>query len=76
MSPSLALLGDIGSDHDGSPPTPAITASPAVFLHGNPVALPSNSDQHVCVKGVDHGACSGIVTGARYSAGSGTVSAQ
>ncbi len=38
MCPSIALLGDIGTDHDGFPPTPVIAASPDVFLDGKPVA--------------------------------------
>ncbi|WP_425278917.1 type VI secretion system PAAR protein [Aeromonas enteropelogenes] len=38
MCPSIALLGDISTDHDGSPPTPVIAASPNVFLDGKPVA--------------------------------------
>ncbi len=38
MCPAIALLGDIGTDHDGFPPTPVIAASPDVFLDGKPVA--------------------------------------
>nr|WP_252347669.1 hypothetical protein [Aeromonas hydrophila] len=38
MYPSIALLGDLGTDHDGFPPTPVIAASPDVFLDGKPVA--------------------------------------
>jgi len=38
MCPSIALLGDIGTEHDGFPPTPVIAASPDVFLDGKPVA--------------------------------------
>ena len=32
MCPAIALLGEIGTDHDGFPPTPVIAASPDVFL--------------------------------------------
>jgi uncharacterized Zn-binding protein involved in type VI secretion len=42
MSPSIALLGDIGTDHDGFPPIPVIAASPDVFLDGTPVARKSD----------------------------------
>jgi uncharacterized Zn-binding protein involved in type VI secretion len=42
MCPSIALLGDIGTDHDGFPPTPVIAASPDVFLDGKPVARKSD----------------------------------
>ena len=38
MCPSIALLGDIGTDHDGFHPSPVIAASPDVFLDGKPVA--------------------------------------
>lgn len=36
--PKGALLGDIGSDHDGFPPTPIIAGSPTVKIDGKPVA--------------------------------------
>ena len=38
MCPSIALLGDIGTDHEGFHPSPVIAASPDVFLDGKPVA--------------------------------------
>lgn len=38
MSSAIALLGDLGSDHDGFPPTPITAGSPDVFLDGKPVA--------------------------------------
>ena len=37
MSPAIVLLGDMGSDHDGFPPTPVIAASPDVLIDGKPV---------------------------------------
>ncbi len=37
MCPSLILLGDIGTSHDGFPPTSVIVASPDVFLDGKSV---------------------------------------
>ncbi|WP_429123580.1 type VI secretion system PAAR protein [Aeromonas veronii] len=43
MCPSIALLGDIGTGHDGFPPTPVIAASPDVFLDGKPVARQGDS---------------------------------
>ncbi|OEE75048.1 type VI secretion system PAAR protein [Vibrio genomosp. F6] len=36
--PKAALLGDIGIEHDGFPPTPIISASPDVMIDGKPVA--------------------------------------
>ena len=38
MCPTIALLGDIGTDHDGFHPSPVSAASPDVFLDGKPVA--------------------------------------
>nr|WP_317401343.1 hypothetical protein [Plesiomonas shigelloides] len=38
MCPSIVLLGDIGTDHDGFHPSPVIVASPDVFLDNKPVA--------------------------------------
>ena len=38
MCPSIVLLGDIGTDHDGFHPSPVIAASPDVFLDNKPVA--------------------------------------
>ena len=37
MSPAIVLLGDMGSDHDGFPPTSVIAASPDVLIDGKPV---------------------------------------
>lgn len=37
MCPTIVLLGDIGTDHEGFPPSPVIAASPDVFLDGKPV---------------------------------------
>ncbi len=36
--PKAALLGDIGTEHGGFPPTPIISASPDVMIDGKPVA--------------------------------------
>lgn len=38
MSSAIALLGDLGSDHDGFAPTSIIGGSPDVLLDGKPVA--------------------------------------
>lgn len=34
----IVLLGDMGMDHEGFPPTPVISGSPNVFIDGKPVA--------------------------------------
>lgn len=34
----VVLLGDLGTDHEGFPPTPVISGSPNVFIDGKPVA--------------------------------------
>lgn len=38
MSKKIVLLGDIGTDHQGFPPTPVIAGSPNVLIDGKPVA--------------------------------------
>ncbi|MBF8224179.1 type VI secretion system PAAR protein [Halomonas sp. 328] len=38
MGRKLVLVGDIGTDHDGFPPTPVIAGSPTVVIDGKPVA--------------------------------------
>ena len=38
MSKAIVLLGDLGSDHEGFPPTPGIAGSPDVLIDGKPVA--------------------------------------
>lgn len=38
MGRKLVLVGDIGTDHDGFPPTPVTAGSPTVMLDGKPVA--------------------------------------
>lgn len=38
MSKALVLLGDLGSDHEGFPPTPVIAGSPDVMVDGRPAA--------------------------------------
>jgi uncharacterized Zn-binding protein involved in type VI secretion len=38
MSKAVVLLGDLGSDHSGFPPTPMIAGSPDVLIDGKPVA--------------------------------------
>ena len=38
MSKAVVLLGDLGSDHQGFPPTPVIAGSPDVLIDGKPVA--------------------------------------
>ncbi|WP_252109560.1 MULTISPECIES: type VI secretion system PAAR protein [unclassified Halomonas] len=38
MGQKFVLLGDIGTDHDGYPPTPVIEGSPTVIMDGKPVA--------------------------------------
>ncbi len=38
MSKPAARLGDIGSDHNGFPPTPIISGSPDVIINGKPAA--------------------------------------
>ncbi|MDO6822837.1 type VI secretion system PAAR protein [Marinobacter sp. 1_MG-2023] len=38
MSKAAVLLGDMGSDHEGFPPTPVIAGSPDVLIDGKPVA--------------------------------------
>ena len=38
MSKKVVLLGDMGTDHSGFPPTPVIAGSPDVLIDGKPVA--------------------------------------
>jgi len=38
MSKAVVLLGDLGSDHQGFPPTPVLAGSPDVLIDGKPVA--------------------------------------
>lgn len=38
MSKKVVLLGDMGNDHEGFPPTPVIAGSPNVLIDGKPVA--------------------------------------
>ncbi|WP_323752810.1 hypothetical protein [Marinobacter sp.] len=38
MSKAIVLLGDLGLDHAGFPPTPVIAGSPDVLVDGKPVA--------------------------------------
>ena len=38
MSKKIVLLGDLGMDHAGFPPTPVIAGSPNVLIDGKPVA--------------------------------------
>lgn len=38
MSRKVVLLGDIGLDHHGFPPTPVIAGSATVLMDGKPVA--------------------------------------
>ncbi|HET8850230.1 MAG: hypothetical protein B7X58_08105 [Marinobacter sp. 34-60-7] len=52
MSKALVLLGDLGSDHEGFPPTPVIAGSPDVIVDGKPAArvgdplAPHNKPKH------------------------------
>lgn len=38
MSKKFVLVGDMGTDHEGFPPTPVIEGSPSVMIDGKPVA--------------------------------------
>lgn len=38
MSKNVVLLGDLGTEHQGFPPTPVIAGSPDVLIDGKPVA--------------------------------------
>ncbi|HCW91474.1 MAG TPA: type VI secretion system PAAR protein, partial [Marinobacter sp.] len=38
MSKPIVLLGDLGLDHEGYPPTPVISGSPDVMVDGKPAA--------------------------------------
>ncbi|WP_322001252.1 type VI secretion system PAAR protein [Marinobacter alexandrii] len=38
MTKNVVLLGDLGTDHAGFPPTPVIAGSPDVLIDGKPVA--------------------------------------
>lgn len=38
MGQKFVLVGDIGTDHDGFPPTPVIAGSGTVIMDGKPVA--------------------------------------
>ncbi|WP_421911250.1 type VI secretion system PAAR protein [Marinobacter sp.] len=38
MSKKVVLLGDVGTDHQGFPPTPVTAGSPNVLIDGKPVA--------------------------------------
>lgn len=38
MSKPVVLLGDLGLDHDGYPPTPVLAGSPNVLVDGKPIA--------------------------------------
>ncbi|WP_339009603.1 type VI secretion system PAAR protein [Aeromonas popoffii] len=42
MGKKAATIGDIGTDHDGYPPTKIITGSPDVLIDGKPVARVSD----------------------------------
>ncbi|MAO11880.1 type VI secretion system PAAR protein [Marinobacter sp.] len=52
MSKAIVLLGDLGSDHQGFPPTPVLAGSPDVLVDGKPVArlgdplAPHSKPQH------------------------------
>ncbi|MDI9244535.1 type VI secretion system PAAR protein [Marinobacter sp. CHS3-4] len=43
MSKPIVLLGDLGTDHQGFPPTPVIAGSPTVLVDGKPVARMGDS---------------------------------
>ena len=43
MSKKVVLLGDLGTDHQGFPPTPVIAGSPDVLIDGKPVARVGDS---------------------------------
>ncbi|MBS8230281.1 hypothetical protein DYI41_04995 [Marinobacter salarius] len=43
MSKKVVLLGDLGTDHSGFPPTPVIAGSPNVLIGGKPVARVGDS---------------------------------
>ncbi|CBV42792.1 type VI secretion system PAAR protein [Halomonas elongata] len=38
MGRKFVLLGDLGTDHEGFPPTPVTAGSPTVMIDGKPVA--------------------------------------
>ncbi|GEK74579.1 MULTISPECIES: type VI secretion system PAAR protein [Halomonas] len=38
MGRKFVLLGDLGTDHEGFPPTPVIAGSPTTMIDGKPVA--------------------------------------
>ncbi|TFH85875.1 type VI secretion system PAAR protein [Billgrantia azerbaijanica] len=38
MGRKFVLLGDLGTDHEGFPPTPVIAGSPTTVIDGKPVA--------------------------------------
>lgn len=38
MGQKFVLVGDIGTDHDGFPPTPVTAGSPTVLMDGKPMA--------------------------------------
>ncbi|MBH8580701.1 type VI secretion system PAAR protein [Bisbaumannia pacifica] len=38
MGRIFVLVGDIGTDHEGFPPTPVIAGSPTVIMDGKPMA--------------------------------------
>lgn len=39
MGRKFVLLGDLGTDHEGFPPTPVTAGSPTTMIDGKPVAL-------------------------------------
>ena len=39
MSNKAATIGDIGTDHDGFPPTPIVTGSQDIIIDYKPAAL-------------------------------------
>ncbi len=43
MSKKAATIGDIGTDHDGFPPTPIITGSPDIIIDNKPAARVGDS---------------------------------
>ena len=46
MSKKVVLVGDLGTDHSGFPPTPVTAGSPNVLIDGKPVARVGTRSRH------------------------------
>ena len=80
MSKKVVLLGDVGTDHSGFPPTPVIAGSPDVLIDGKPVArvgdplAPHSKPKHPPhPRAIAAGSIPAAVTGGAISCGGVTI---